>query len=147
MSWQPTPEVSPGESHGQRSLAGYSPWGCEESDTTEVTEHTHLMELVLCFTRFSGDGFEGGTWPEACTLFKGRFLGVIQAKRENWNLVGKSSPAWSLTGWKVLRATVENRMSLRFLLWAARGVLASTEETGSRSGGSGLWSRKRQGPI
>ena len=23
--------------HGQRSLAGYSPWGCKESDTTEVT--------------------------------------------------------------------------------------------------------------
>ena len=29
----------PGESHGQRSLAGYSPWGCccKESDRTEVT--------------------------------------------------------------------------------------------------------------
>ena len=24
-----------GESHGQRSLEGYSPWGCKESDTTE----------------------------------------------------------------------------------------------------------------
>ena len=24
-----------GESYGQRSLAGYSPWGCRESDTTE----------------------------------------------------------------------------------------------------------------
>ena len=24
-----------GESHGQRSLVGYSPWGCKESDTTE----------------------------------------------------------------------------------------------------------------
>ena len=28
---------SPGKSHGQRSLAGYSPWGHKESDTTEVT--------------------------------------------------------------------------------------------------------------
>ena len=25
--WQPTPEFLPGESHGQRSLVGYSPWG------------------------------------------------------------------------------------------------------------------------
>ena len=25
----------PGEFHGQRSLAGYSPWGCKELDTTE----------------------------------------------------------------------------------------------------------------
>ena len=32
--WQPTPVFLPGESHGQRSLAGYSPWGCKESDMT-----------------------------------------------------------------------------------------------------------------
>ena len=31
----PTPVFLPGESHAQRSLAGYSPWGCEESDTTK----------------------------------------------------------------------------------------------------------------
>ena len=34
-AWQPAPVFSPGESHGQRSLAGHSPWGCKESDTTE----------------------------------------------------------------------------------------------------------------
>ena len=28
--WQPTPLFLPGESHGQRSLAGYSPWGHKE---------------------------------------------------------------------------------------------------------------------
>ena len=33
--WQPTPEFLPGEFRGQRSLAGYSPCGCKESDTTE----------------------------------------------------------------------------------------------------------------
>ena len=33
--WQPTPVFLPGESHGQRSLAGYSPWGCKELDMTE----------------------------------------------------------------------------------------------------------------
>ena len=32
-----TPVFLPGESHGQRSLAGYSPWGCKGSDMTEVT--------------------------------------------------------------------------------------------------------------
>ena len=35
--WQPTPVFLPGESHGQRSLVGCSPWGRTESDTTEVT--------------------------------------------------------------------------------------------------------------
>ena len=32
-AWQPIP----GESRGQRSLSGYSPWGHKESDTTEMT--------------------------------------------------------------------------------------------------------------
>ena len=33
-AWQPTPIFSPGESHGQKSLVGYSLWGRKESDTT-----------------------------------------------------------------------------------------------------------------
>ena len=33
--WQPTPVILPGEFHGQRSLAGYSPWGCKESGMPE----------------------------------------------------------------------------------------------------------------
>ena len=31
----PTPGFLPGESHGQRSLVGYSPWSCKEEDMTE----------------------------------------------------------------------------------------------------------------
>ena len=34
-AWQPTPVFLPGESHGQRNPAGYSPWGRKESDMTE----------------------------------------------------------------------------------------------------------------
>ena len=33
--WQPTPVFLAGESQGQRSLVGYSPWGCKELDMTE----------------------------------------------------------------------------------------------------------------
>ena len=36
----PIPVFWPQEFHGQRSLAGYCPWGCKESDMTEVTLHT-----------------------------------------------------------------------------------------------------------
>ena len=40
-AWQPTPVFFPGESHGQRSLAGCSPWGHRESDSTEwLSMHT-----------------------------------------------------------------------------------------------------------
>ena len=38
--WQPTPVFLPGESLGQRSLVGYSPWDQKELDMTEVTWHT-----------------------------------------------------------------------------------------------------------
>ena len=31
----PTPVLLHGKSHGRRSLVGYNPWGCKESDTTE----------------------------------------------------------------------------------------------------------------
>ena len=37
----------PGESHGQRSLVTYSPWGPKESDTTEATEHACKDVKVL----------------------------------------------------------------------------------------------------
>ena len=33
--WLPTLIFLPGEFHGQRSLAGYTPWGRRESDRTE----------------------------------------------------------------------------------------------------------------
>ena len=36
--WQPTPVFLPDKSHGQRSLAGYSPWGHKELD---MTKHMH----------------------------------------------------------------------------------------------------------
>ena len=44
-AWQSTPVFLPGESHGQRSLAGYSSWVHKESDMTEATkqeqQHKH----------------------------------------------------------------------------------------------------------
>ena len=46
--WQPTPVFLPRKLHGQRSLAGYSPWGCKESDTTEHScTHTHKDDQRL----------------------------------------------------------------------------------------------------
>ena len=39
-AWQPTPVFLPGESHGQRSLAGYCPWGHKELDMNEATKHS-----------------------------------------------------------------------------------------------------------
>ena len=44
MLWQLTPVFLPGKSHGQRSLASYSPWGCNESDSTWQLNHHCLPD-------------------------------------------------------------------------------------------------------
>ena len=44
--WHPTLVLLPGKSHGQRSLVGCSPWGREESDTTEQL-HVHALEKEM----------------------------------------------------------------------------------------------------
>ena len=56
-TWQPIPVFLPGESHGQRSLEGYSPWGRKESDMTErltqewvlIIKSYLLIRTVICF--------------------------------------------------------------------------------------------------
>ena len=54
MKWQPTPVFLPGTYHGQRSLGGYSPWGCKELDTTEQPQASHplYIEVVKKFFWF-----------------------------------------------------------------------------------------------
>ena len=48
--WQPTPLLLPGKFCGQRSLAGYSSWGCKESDTTERLSTYGLYMDFISFT-------------------------------------------------------------------------------------------------
>ena len=48
-TWEPTPILLPGKFHGQRSAAGYSPWGRKEWDVTECahtqTQHRQIYLL------------------------------------------------------------------------------------------------------
>ena len=44
--WQPTPVLLPGNSHGRRSLVGCSPWGREETDTTEWLHFHFSLSLI-----------------------------------------------------------------------------------------------------
>ena len=66
--WHPTPVLLPGKSHGRRSLVGYSPWGREESDTTE-RHHFHFS--LSCIGEGNGNPLQcsclenprdGGAW-------------------------------------------------------------------------------------
>ena len=66
--WHPTPILLPGKSHGWRSLVGFSPWGREESDTTE---RLHFHFSLSCIGEGNGNPLQysclenprdGGAW-------------------------------------------------------------------------------------
>ena len=62
--WHPTPVLLPGKSHGQRSLVGCSPWGCEESDTTK---RLHFHFSLSCTGEGNGNPLhcsclDSGAW-------------------------------------------------------------------------------------
>ena len=50
---QPTPVFLPGKSHWQRNLAGYSPWGCKESDSTESDKTPPMKKYRLLSTKIA----------------------------------------------------------------------------------------------
>ena len=91
--WQPTPVLLPGKSHGRRSLVGCSPWGCEESDTTERL-HFHFS--------FSCNG-EGNSNPLQCSWLEnprdsGAWWAAIYGVAQSWTrlkwLSSSSSLLW-----------------------------------------------------
>ena len=54
-AWQPTPVFLSGESQGQRSLVGYSPWGHKESDAAEqlsTAQHSTVSSKAFCSIPF-----------------------------------------------------------------------------------------------
>ena len=77
--WHPTPVFLPGESQGQGSLVGCSPWGREESDTTEWL-HFHFS--LSCIGEGSGGPLQcsclenprdgGAWWAAVCGVAQSR---------------------------------------------------------------------------
>ena len=88
--WHPTPVLLPGKSHGRRSLVGYSPWGREESDTTE---RLHFPFSLSCIGEGNGNPLhcsclenprDGGVWWVAV-------YGVAQSRTRLTRLSSSSS--------------------------------------------------------
>ena len=61
---QPTPVFLPRKFHGQRSLVGYSPWGCKESDTTEQLS----MDCYMCLSSWPVCMLVAVMWPHGLKL-------------------------------------------------------------------------------
>ena len=79
--WHPTPVLLPGKSHGQRSPVGSSPWGREESDTTE---RLHFHFSLSCIGEGRGNPLQcsclenprdgGGWWVAVYGVAQSRTL-------------------------------------------------------------------------
>ena len=92
--WHPTPVLLPRKSHGWRSLVGCSPWGREESDTTE---RLHFHFSLSCIG-------EGNSNPLQCSCLEnprdgGAWLaavyGVAQSRTRLKRLSSSSSSSKS----------------------------------------------------
>ena len=89
-AWQPTPVFLPGESHGQRNLAGYSPWGRRQSDMT--SNFTCSAGAVGKFLQPSGDNGVGKkvkvkvaqSSPTLCNPMDYTVHGILQARILEW---------------------------------------------------------------
>ena len=74
-AWQPTPVFLPGEFHGQRSLAGYNPWGHKELATAEwMSMHVGMCEMGTLQTVLGPHkdatfkGHQPPHWSRACSF-------------------------------------------------------------------------------
>ena len=85
-----TPVLLPGKSHGQRSLVGCSPWGCEESDTTE---RLHFHFSLYCIG-------EGNCNPLQCSCLEnprdgGAWWAAIYEITQSWTRLKRLSSSSS----------------------------------------------------
>ena len=82
--WWPIPVLLPGESHGRRSLVGCSPWGCEESDTTEQLRFHFSLSCI---------GEENGG-PLQCSCLENPRDG-----RACWPAISGVAQSWTWLTW------------------------------------------------
>ena len=127
--WKPTPVFLPGKSHGQKSLAGYSPWGHKESDMTEqLNNNNSKMRLWQ-----GGKGFF-----IMRSTFKNIYADCLK-KKENKRYGAEMWSEWH----KELR--IETTQLFVWLLRRLSGKESACQSKRGRFnpwGGKSLWRRK-----
>ena len=124
--WHPTPVLLPGKSHGWRSLVGYSPWGREESDTTEWL-HFHFS--LLCIGEGNGNPLQysclenprdrGAWWAAVYRVAQGwMWLKRLSSISSRWQTSSLGELKQLLITYKALQTRNGNRghMDLRLSL-------------------------------
>ena len=114
--WHPTPALLPGKSHGRRSLVGCSPWGREESDTTE---RLHFHFSLSC----TGEG--NGT-PLQCSCLENP----------------RDGGAW----WAAVYGVAQNRTRLKWLSSSSSVICKNLIDNSGwpQLATSRFWSREQQ---
>ena len=110
--WHPTPVLLPGKSHGWRSLVGCSPWGHEESDTTEWL-HFHFS--LSCIGE--GDGN-----PLQCSCLENPRDGGAW-----WAAVYGVAQSWIRLKW--LSISSSRKQAQCWLLWSLGSIVHVNQET------------------
>ena len=98
--WQSTPALSPGKSHGQRSLIGYSPWGRKESDTTERLHfpashgNTHSLAPLKSNPFLNTDGWWLIHWWWMLPLAPSSWAVSMGSPQSLWRRGQSPQPLW-----------------------------------------------------
>ena len=111
--WHPTPVLLPGKSHGWRSLVGCSPWGREESDTTE---RLHFHFSLACIGEGNGNPLQGSCLenPRDGEAWWAAVYGVAQSRTRLKRLSSSSSYSLLTVGWqKSWPEFVQTQLSLQ----------------------------------
>ena len=90
--WHPTPVLLLGKPHGRQSLVGCSPWGCEESDTTERLDFHFSLSCIG----------EGNGNPLQCSCLEnprdgGAWWAAIYGVAPSWTRLKRLSSSSSST--------------------------------------------------
>ena len=109
--WQPTPVFLPGESHGQRSLGGYSLWGHKESDMTELVTHI-LLSLIFYFSFFPKNLLSSICWDTV-------WLRLMYSKRFISRIPGGREKEYSQIHWRQLVLSLFSHVQLFATPWTA----------------------------
>ena len=128
--WHPTPVLLPGKSHGWRSLLGCSPWGRQESNTTERLDFHFSLS---CIGEGNGNPLQwsclenprdGGAWWAA-------IYGVAQSQTRlkqlssSSNNIHKNNDLKNWTGWiSMLKVSIP-----RFRVYYATGINEELESS------------------
>ena len=140
--WQPTPVLLPGKSHGQRSLVGCSPWGREESDTTE---RLHFDFSLSCIGEGNGNPLQSSCLenPKDGEAWQAAVCGVAQSRTRLKRLSSSSSKQYKRRGYfcknildKIKDADTKAHLGLRknqFICWWEVGWWSHQRKRGTRN--------------